>query len=117
MRTLCLFAVVALLAVPAVAAPQELAAVVFARMRPGEMRFMGYSRADKLLPQVQLYRDWQKLLDTWKRDADALGAAFASGDAPVDPKEGLKTCRRCELHTLCRVYEKVSGLGSEEGGG
>jgi ATP-dependent helicase/nuclease subunit B len=97
----------------AVAAPEELAAVVFARMRPGEMRFMGYSRADKLLPQVQLYRDWQKLLDTWKRDADALGAAFAAGDAPVDPKEGLKTCRRCELHTLCRVYEKISPVGDE----
>ena len=97
----------------AVAAPEELAAVVFARMRPGEMRFMGYSRADKLLPQVQLYRDWQKLLETWKRDADALGAAFAAGDAPVDPKEGLKTCRRCELHTLCRVYEKISPVGDE----
>jgi hypothetical protein len=100
----------------AVAAPEDLAAVVFARMRPGEMRFMGYSKAERVLPRVEIYRDWQKLLDTWKRDADALGAAFAAGDAPVDPKEGLKTCRRCELHTLCRVYEKVSALGSEESG-
>ena len=99
----------------AVAAPEELAAVVFAKMRPGEMRFMGYSKAERLLPRVEVYRDWQKLLDTWKRDADALGKSFAAGEAPVDPKEGLKTCRMCELHTLCRVYEKSSAIG-EEGG-
>ena len=98
----------------AVAAPEELAAVVFAKMRPGEMRFMGYSKADKLLPRVEVYRDWQKLLDTWKRDADALGKSFAAGEAPVDPKEGLKTCRMCELHTLCRVFEKTNPLNESE---
>ena len=99
----------------AVAAPEALAAVVFAKMRPGEMRFMGYSKAERVLPKVEIYRDWQKLLDTWKRDADALGKSFAAGEAPVDPKEGLKTCRMCELHTLCRVYEKLGAIG-EEGG-
>jgi ATP-dependent helicase/nuclease subunit B len=97
----------------AVAAPEDLAAVVFARMRPGEMRFMGYSKAERALPRVEVYRDWHKLLDTWKRDAEALGQCFASGEAPVDPKEGLKTCRMCELHTLCRVYEKTDVLGDE----
>ncbi|HEY5899312.1 MAG TPA: PD-(D/E)XK nuclease family protein [Burkholderiales bacterium] len=91
----------------AVAAPQELAAVTFAKLKTGDMKFMGYSRAERLLPNVQIYRDWEKLLEDWKKDTDALGRAFASGDAPVDPKEQLKTCRRCELHTLCRVYEKM----------
>jgi ATP-dependent helicase/nuclease subunit B len=99
----------------AVAAPEALAAVVFAKMRPGEMRFMGYSKAERVLPRVEVYRDWQKLLDTWKRDADALGKSYAAGEAPVDPKEGLKTCRMCDLHTLCRVYEKFGATG-EEGG-
>jgi RecB family exonuclease len=99
----------------AVAAPEDLAAVVFARMRPGEMRFMGYSKAERVLPRVEIYRDWPKLLADWKRDADALGKSFAQGEAPVDPKDGLKTCRMCELHTLCRVYEKFSAT-CEEGG-
>jgi probable DNA repair protein len=94
----------------AVAAPEELAAVTFARLKPGEMKFMGYSRAGHLLPNVQIYRDWPKLLAQWKADAAALGKAFAEGDAHVDPKEDLKTCRRCDLQTLCRVYEKFSGL-------
>src|SRR6266850_1709130 len=87
--------------------------VTFAKLRPGEMRFMGYSRAEQLLPKVELYRDWQKLLADWKKDAEALGQAFAAGDAHVDPKEELKTCRRCDLQTLCRVYEKFSGSGTE----
>ncbi|TMH46379.1 MAG: PD-(D/E)XK nuclease family protein [Betaproteobacteria bacterium] len=97
----------------AVAAPEELAAIVFAKLRTGEMKFMGYSRAEQLLPNVQIYRDWPQLLAQWKADAEALGSAFAAGDAHVDPKEDLKTCRRCDLQTLCRVYEKFSGLANE----
>jgi len=98
----------------AVAAPEELAAVVFAKVLPGEMRFMGYSQAESLLPKVQVYRDWKKLLAQWKQDAEALATSFAAGDARVDPKDELKTCRRCDLQTLCRVYEKFSGLRSKE---
>src|SRR5262245_550757 len=97
----------------AVAAPEELAGVVFAKVLPGEMRFMGYSQAEGLLPKVQLYREWKKLLAQWKADAEALGKGFAEGDARVDPKYELKTCRRCDLQTLCRVYEKLSGLKNE----
>jgi hypothetical protein len=62
---------------------------------------------DRVLPNVQTCHDWPKLLAQWKKDAEALGTGFASGDARVDPKEGLDTCRNCELHTLCRVYEKL----------
>ena len=97
----------------AVAAPEELAGVVFARVLPGEMRFMGYSQAEGLLPRVQIYRDWKKLLAQWKHEAEALATSFAAGDARVDPKYELKTCRRCDLQTLCRVYERFSGLNSE----
>jgi ATP-dependent helicase/nuclease subunit B len=100
----------------AVTAREDLAAVVFAKLRPGEMRFMGFSRKPQQLPGVQAALSWPALLAEWKKDAEALGAAFAAGDALVDPKEDLKTCRQCELHTLCRVYEKFSGLRSEEGG-
>jgi ATP-dependent helicase/DNAse subunit B len=90
----------------AVAAPEDLAAITFAKVKPGDMKFMGYSRAPHLLPNVQHYYEWEQLIATWKRDAEALGKSFASGDAHVDPKDIDKTCRRCELHTLCRVYEK-----------
>ncbi|HEX2199728.1 MAG TPA: PD-(D/E)XK nuclease family protein [Burkholderiales bacterium] len=94
----------------AAAAEEDLAAVAFARLRPGDMRFMGYARADKLMPKVQVYRDWPGLLAQWRKEAGELGAAFAAGEAPVDPKRDLKTCLRCDLQTLCRVYEKFNVL-------
>ena len=90
----------------AVSAPEELAAVAFARLKPGEMRFMGWSVDERVLPRVEVYREWQKLMAEWKHDAETLGKAFANGDARVDPKDAEKTCRRCDLHTLCRVYER-----------
>lgn len=94
----------------AVAAEEELAAVAFAKVKPGDMKFMGFARAEKLLPGVKLYRDWPSLLVQWRQEAEALGASFAAGEAGVDPKNDLKTCRQCALQTLCRVYEKVNAL-------
>jgi probable DNA repair protein len=94
----------------AVAAPEDLSAVAFARVRPGATRFSGFSRVEKAVPGLKLYRDWPGLLASWKKEADALAAAFAAGEAPVDPKRELETCTRCELQTLCRVYEKFNVL-------
>ncbi|TAK84083.1 MAG: PD-(D/E)XK nuclease family protein [Betaproteobacteria bacterium] len=102
----------------AAAAGEDLAAVAFAKLKPGDMRFMGFARAERLLPGVKLYRDWPGLLAEWRKEAEALGASFAAGEAPVDPKNDLKTCRLCDLQTLCRVYEKLSALADlEEDGG
>jgi RecB family exonuclease len=98
----------------AVAAPEQLTAVTFAKVVPGEMRFLGFSKTPNLLPQVNVAQSWPSLLAAWKQDAEALGKGFAEGDARVDPKDELKTCRRCDLQTLCRVYEKFSALREEE---
>jgi RecB family exonuclease len=102
------------LALYAVAAKEEVTAVAFAKVRPGEMRFMGYSRDDKAIPKVQKAKAWQPLLQSWKTEAESLGASFARGDAGVDPKKDLMTCRYCGLETLCRVYEKINVLAEEE---
>jgi hypothetical protein len=76
---------------------------------------MGYSRSPNLIPKVVVNpAPWPKLLEEWQRDTEALGRAFAEGDAHVDPKEGLKTCRLCELHTLCRIYEKFAGFTDDD---
>jgi ATP-dependent helicase/nuclease subunit B len=97
----------------AAAVPGDLDAVAFAKVKTGEMKFIGWARAGDLVPNVKPYPDWPALLAQWKKDAEALGAAFAAGDARVDPKDALKTCRLCELQTLCRVYEKLNVLGEE----
>src|SRR5205807_362546 len=70
----------------AVSAPENIAAVAFARLNPGEMAFRGFSKERNLLPKVEVYRDWRGLLDQWRKQARDLGAAFAAGDARIDPK-------------------------------
>jgi ATP-dependent helicase/nuclease subunit B len=99
----------------AVSAKEEVAAVAFAKVRHGEMRFLGFSKEENLLDGVRKAKAWNPLLQSWKDEAEALGKGFASGEAQVDPKRGLAvTCRFCDLHTLCRVYEKVNVLAEDE---
>ena len=102
------------LALYAVSAKEEVSAVAFARIHPGKMRMVGYSRDEKALPQVQTAKAWQPLLRDWKAEAEKLGGEFARGEAGVDPKKDLMTCRYCGLETLCRVYEKINVLAEEE---
>jgi ATP-dependent helicase/nuclease subunit B len=99
----------------AVSAKEDIAAVVFAKFRPGDMRFVGLSRDEKALPKVPKAKEgWQPLLRDWKAEAERLGRSFAAGEAGVDPKRDLITCRYCGLETLCRVYEKINVLAEEE---
>ena len=102
------------LALYAVSATEQVTAVAFARVRPGEMRFFGFSRDDEALPRVQKAKAWEPLLRDWKAEAEKLGGEFARGEAGVDPKKDLMTCRYCGLETLCRVYEKINVLAEEE---
>jgi len=101
----------------AVSAKEEIAAVAFAKLRPGDMKFMGFSKEERLIEGVKRAKAWEPLLRDWKAEAESLGAAFAAGEARVDPKRELTTCRYCSLQTLCRVYEKVNVLSetAEEG--
>jgi RecB family exonuclease len=89
------------LALYAVSAKEEVTAVVFAKVRPGEMRMMGYSRDDKALPRVQKAKAWQPLLRDWKNEAESLGKSFAGARRAIE--EDLMTCRYCGLRRLCRV--------------
>ena len=95
-------------------ASEDVAAVAFAKLRTGEMRFMGFSRDKESLPGLKQAKDWSALLAGWKQEIEFLGASFAAGDARVDPKKALATCRYCDLQTLCRVYERVNTLAADE---
>jgi probable DNA repair protein len=98
----------------ALSAKEDIAAVTFAQLKTGEMRFRGYSKDKGVLPRVEQPDNWKGLLAVWKKETDALGAGFAAGEARVDPKHGLATCRLCHLQTLCRVHEKPHLLKGEE---
>ncbi len=101
----------------ALSAPEEIAALAYAKLQTGGMKYMGFAREKEL---VAMAKDWNGLLAGWKRSLEALGAGFAAGEAKVDPKNGLATCRYCDLQPLCRVHERLAALeeeGAEEDDG
>ena len=102
----------------AIAAKEQIAAVAFARLRTGDMKFAGLSMNEKQLPGVKPAKSWTALMAAWKADLERLASGFAQGDARVDPKKGYATCRYCGLQPLCRVHERLSALaeGDEEAG-
>jgi RecB family exonuclease len=91
----------------------EVSAVAFAKLKTGEMRFVGSTRDAGVLPKAQVSKNWPGLIAGWRRTLEALGAGFASGEARVDPKQLVHTCRYCKLQTLCRVYERINVLDEE----
>jgi len=91
-------------------ATEDISAVAVAKLRAGEMRYMGFAERKDLIPEVKPAKDWGALLAGWRKEIEALGAGFALGDARVDPKKSLATCRYCDLQPLCRVYERVNAL-------
>ncbi len=95
---------------------EDVAVVAFARVKPGDNAFRGLAREENLLPGTNLvskdrsrlaagYADWSALREGWRRELDALGRAFAAGDARPDPKNGAKTCEGCAERLVCRVAE------------
>jgi probable DNA repair protein len=96
----------------ALSAPEQISALAYAKLKTGAMRYMGFARAkDKGF--VAQAKDWDALKAGWQQSLEALGAGFAAGEAQVDPKNGLATCRYCDLQTLCRVHERMSALEEE----
>ena len=100
---------------------EQLAGLVFAKLRPGEQEFAGRVRdASKVLmtgigPGNDLVKKplTQQQVVGWKQEIDQLAHDFLAGRADVNPRDFPKTCARCGLHTLCRVLETGAQLEEE----
>jgi probable DNA repair protein len=101
----------------AIGAKEDVTGVAFARIKTGEMRYMGLTRDGGVLPKTKAAESWPGLFVMWRRELAELGGEFARGVAAVDPKRGLKTCRHCDLHPLCRVHERMAAMEDDEEGG
>jgi probable DNA repair protein len=99
----------------ALGAPEKIAAIAYARVKTGSMKFIGIARDGAVLPKVKAFDSWPGWPDLWRKNVDALGAEFAAGVAAVDPKRGLKTCKYCDLRPLCRVHERLAAIEDEDG--
>ena len=86
-------------------------AVSFARVVPGDCRFVGLAKVKELLPGLKppMEGGWEGLMELWKTTVDGLGMDFMAGYAAVDPNPELigrqSPCARCELTALCRITE------------
>ena len=97
-------------------------AIAFAQVKTGNLRFIGISRYDDMLPGVKSLENdkmileiledansWEELISMWRHNIDRLAESFLSGDAKVDPNEYLngyeKPCKYCDLTPLCRIFE------------
>ena len=107
----------------AVSDPQPPAAVLFAQLRTGDLRYRGFAEQHGLVPEVNAYsglrkqpddpQDWMALLAHWRTTVAALADEFVHGEARVAPKRGAETCRYCHLGALCRIHERA-GLTAED---
>jgi len=98
----------------ALASDGPVAAIAFARLRPGESGFAGIADGEGILPGVSDFvtsryaregEDWDGLQQRWREILSGLGRAFRRGEARVDPKNAA-ACRYCDLHALCRIHEQ-----------
>jgi probable DNA repair protein len=95
-----------------VASPEPAAALVFGRLRTGQMAFSGISRDSEMLPGVDpseqagdLGMPWADRQQQWREVLEGLAGQFHRGESKVDPLQRNKTCRNCRLETFCRVDE------------
>lgn len=88
------------------------AGLAIASLKSGAESLRGIMRVegdDALLPGMEDVRkagvdSWEEALTHWRRSLDALGEAFAQGEARVDPLRGA--CDYCHLALLCRINEQ-----------
>ncbi|MBM2830527.1 MAG: helicase/exodeoxyribonuclease subunit, partial [Gammaproteobacteria bacterium] len=100
----------------------EIAAIVFTRLKRGEVAYVGLAQEDNILPDVKTVTntksvkdipDWPSLMTQWQATLNQLAVSFRQGNAIVDPKSS-DSCKHCDLHALCRIFEKNSGYSNQE---
>jgi len=98
----------------AISSDVQVAALAFARIKRGEMAYIGLAEDSDILPGTKAYSEtshavetatWPALLTAWKQVLSALAIAFREGEAAVNPKN-VQTCQYCDLHAFCRIDEK-----------
>jgi ATP-dependent helicase/nuclease subunit B len=106
-----------------VGAEPDAAAVAFAQVKAGEMRFAALARDDDLLPDTKAFSgspygkrhgSWQDVVGAWRADLARIAAGYSGGNADVDPKRYPHTCRYCDVKPFCRIYERLENALDED---
>ncbi|HZV55937.1 MAG TPA: PD-(D/E)XK nuclease family protein [Rhodocyclaceae bacterium] len=92
-----------------VAGGEDLAAVSFARVRPGECGFVGLSADDGVLPGVKAVGDWSATLMRWRAAIGAIAREIRAGEAGVRFADG-GDLRYCDVLPLLRLPERKAQM-------
>jgi probable DNA repair protein len=101
----------------------DAAAVAFAQVRTGDMKFAGLARDADILPDARTLPDgklrqaapsWAQQVEAWRAGLTRIAAEFSAGDARVDPKRYPDTCRYCDVKPFCRIYERLENTLDED---
>ena len=106
----------------AVTSEQEVTALAFATLRPGELALKGVSRDAGIAKGIRPGEvDWYVQLGLWRDELNRLGGDFRHGHAEVDPKgaytRNSQACTYCDLGPLCRINELSGSALDTIGGG
>ena len=94
------------------------AAIAFAQVKAGDMKFLALAADETLLPVRKSLPElgWDAQVAEWRRVLTRLAAQFAAGEAAVQPKNPRTTCRNCDLQPLCRIHERLGAPVPEQDG-
>ncbi len=81
------------------------AAVVFAQLKKGNLKYDGHSSVPGIVKR--LHENWDQQISEWRTTMERLATDFIQGKAVVDPKEA-KTCQYCSFTSLCRIQELIA---------
>ena len=82
--------------------PGSLAGVLFAQVRPGESRFLGWVDAGAVIDGAK-GTDLAAQVEAWNSVLEKLAGDFRAGHAEPDPKDPKQSCTYCHLAVLCRA--------------
>jgi ATP-dependent helicase/nuclease subunit B len=94
------------------AAPETpVRAVVYAQLRPGEMKPVGVGAETLDWPALTKpvdikgagIVDWEDARDRQRANVERLAAEFGEGGAAIVPRDRRKVCTLCGLHAVCRI--------------
>lgn len=91
---------------------QPVAAVLFAQVKRGAMKYLGIAKEEGIVPRIKAggrYMSegarWSELFSDWRNNLEKLAEEIIEGDARVAPKNPPTTCLYCQLISLCRYHE------------
>jgi ATP-dependent helicase/nuclease subunit B len=93
--------------------PEPISAIAFAELHPALIDLKGISKEKLNFLAIKSLTEskqgdalvWEDQIAQWREVLINIGQDFCAGNAHIDPKDPIETCRQCHLHPLCRINE------------